>query len=124
MTTYLINRLRIPTGVPKPEALVYLESVEATLKPYGGKWLVLDAPVEVLEGEWPASAVLMEFPDMDTARNWYNSREYQRSSASGPTTSSATWFWSILSAPTSRRPSGRGRFEPTSPRGPTVTADH
>ena len=78
MTTYLINHLRIPSGVPKPEGLVYLESVEATFKPYGGKWLVLDAPVEVLEGEWPGSAVLMEFPDMDTARNWYNSPEYQR----------------------------------------------
>lgn len=38
---------------------------------------MLDAPVEVLEGEWPGSAVLMEFPDMDTARNWYNSPEYQ-----------------------------------------------
>ncbi len=77
MTTYLINHLRIPNGVPKPDGLTYLESVEATFKPYGGKWLVLDAPVEVLEGEWPGSAVLMEFPDMGTAKKWYNSPEYQ-----------------------------------------------
>lgn len=62
MTTYLINHLRIPNGVPKPEGLAYLESVEATFTPYGGKWLVLDAQVEVLEGAWPGSAVLMEFP--------------------------------------------------------------
>ncbi len=61
-----------------PEGLVYLESVEVTFKPYGGKWLVLDAPVEVLEGEWPGFAVLMEFSDMDMARNWHNSPEYQR----------------------------------------------
>jgi uncharacterized protein (DUF1330 family) len=78
MTTYLINHLRIPNGVPKPDALEYLESVEATFKPYGAKWLVLDAQVEVMEGEWPGSVVLMEFPDMDTAKEWYRSPEYQQ----------------------------------------------
>ncbi len=77
MSAYLINHMRIPNGVPKPEALVYLENVEATFEPYGGRWLALDAPVEVLEGEWPGSSVLMEFPDMDTAKRWYNSPEYQ-----------------------------------------------
>ena len=77
MTTYLINHLRIPNGIPKPEALVYLENVEATFIPYGGRWLALDAPVEPLEGAWPGSVVLMEFADMDTAKKWYNSPEYQ-----------------------------------------------
>ena len=78
MTTYLINHLRIPDGVPNPEALTYLENVEATFLPYGGKWLALDAPVDPLEGDWPGSVVLMEFPDMDTAQKWYNSPEYQK----------------------------------------------
>jgi uncharacterized protein (DUF1330 family) len=78
MTTYLINHLRIPNGVPKPEALVYLENVEATFLPYGGKWLVLDAQVVPLEGEWPGSLVLMEFPDMETAQKWYHSPDYQK----------------------------------------------
>ena len=77
MTAYLINHMRIPNGVPKPEGLVYLENVEATFEPYGGKWLVLDAQVQVLEGAWPGSAVLMEFPDMDAAKGWYYSPEYQ-----------------------------------------------
>ena len=77
MTTYLINHLRIPSGIPKPEALDYLENVEATFIPYGGKWLALDAPVEALEGAWPGSVVLMEFPDMDTAKKWYSSPAYQ-----------------------------------------------
>jgi uncharacterized protein (DUF1330 family) len=77
MPAYLINHLRIPNGFPKPEALVYLESVEATFTPYGGKWLVLDAQVEVIEGAWPGSVVLMEFPDMATAKKWYYSPEYQ-----------------------------------------------
>ena len=67
MTTYLINHLRVP-GLPRPENLEYLEKVEATFQPYGGKWLVLDGQVEVLEGAWPGAAVLMEFPDREAAR--------------------------------------------------------
>jgi uncharacterized protein (DUF1330 family) len=77
MTTYLVNHLRIPNGVPNAEALEYLEKVEATFLPYAGKWLALDAPVKALEGGWPGSVVLMEFPDMATAEKWYNSAEYQ-----------------------------------------------
>jgi uncharacterized protein (DUF1330 family) len=77
MTVYLINHLRVPQGVPKPDNLRYLEHVERTFEPYGGRWLVLDAPVEVLEGTWPGSAVLMEFPDMETAKAWYRSADYQ-----------------------------------------------
>ena len=78
MTTYLINHLRIPNGVPNSDGLTYLENVEATFKPFGGRWLVLDAPVEVLEGAWPGSVALMEFPDMNAAKNWYHSPEYQK----------------------------------------------
>jgi uncharacterized protein (DUF1330 family) len=78
MTTYLINHLRIPGEIPNAEALVYLENIETTFKPYGGKWLAIDAPVEALEGAWPGSAVLMEFPDMDAAKRWYSSPEYQK----------------------------------------------
>jgi uncharacterized protein (DUF1330 family) len=77
MTTYLINHLRIPNGVPKPDNITYLELVEATFAPYGGKWLAIDAPVEVVEGAWPGSAVLMEFPDRASATRWYASPEYQ-----------------------------------------------
>lgn len=77
MATYLINHLRIPGGVPKEESLAYLEQVEATTAAYGGKWLVVDAPVQVVEGAWPGSVVLIEFADMATAKAWYDSPEYQ-----------------------------------------------
>ena len=76
MTTYLVNHLRVP-GLPKPQNLEYLEAVEATFLPYGGRWLALDGAIEVLEGAWPGSVVLMEFPDRETARKWYDSPEYQ-----------------------------------------------
>jgi len=77
MSAYLINHLRIPDGIPNAEALEYLGRVEATFEPYGGRWLVLDAQVEVVEGAWPGSVVLMEFPSMEAAKSWYASPEYQ-----------------------------------------------
>ncbi|KQU87260.1 hypothetical protein ASD99_01320 [Mesorhizobium sp. Root695] len=76
MSTYLINHLRIPGDVPNDEGLSYLEQVEATVAPYGGKWLA-QGSVDVLEGAWPGSVVLMEFPSRDTASAWYNSAAYQ-----------------------------------------------
>jgi uncharacterized protein (DUF1330 family) len=77
MSTYLINHLRIPGGVPNDEGLSYLDQVEATAKPYGGKWLA-QGDVRVLEGAWPGAVVLMRFPSMIDAMNWYNSPAYQK----------------------------------------------
>jgi uncharacterized protein (DUF1330 family) len=77
MATYLINHLRIPGDVPNGAGLEYLEKVEATFAPYGGKWLVLGQHDEVLEGAWPGSVVLMEFPDRGAADAWYNSPAYK-----------------------------------------------
>jgi reactive intermediate/imine deaminase len=77
MATYLINHLRIPNEIPNAKGLEYLEKVEATFQPYGGKWLVLGQHDEVLEGAWPGSVVVMEFPDRESANAWYNSPAYQ-----------------------------------------------
>jgi uncharacterized protein (DUF1330 family) len=77
MSTYLINHLRIPGGVPNEEGLSYLEQVEATAKPYGGEWLA-QGGVRVLEGAWPGAAVVMRFPSMTDAVRWYNSPAYQK----------------------------------------------
>lgn len=77
MTAYLINHLRLPGGKPSPEGLDYLEQVERTAKPYGARWLA-QGDVNVVEGAWPGSVVLMEFPSLAEARNWYNSAEYQK----------------------------------------------
>lgn len=80
MSTYLINHLRTPGDVPRPGGpsyLEYLEEIQATLEPYGGKWLVQDSEVRVIEGAWPGSVVLIEFPGMREARDWYNSPAYQ-----------------------------------------------
>jgi uncharacterized protein (DUF1330 family) len=76
MSTYLINHLRIPGDVPDEDALSYLEQVEATVAPHGGKWLAQGAG-DVIEGAWPGSVVLMEFPDRAAANAWYKSPAYQ-----------------------------------------------
>ncbi|HEY6643360.1 DUF1330 domain-containing protein [Povalibacter sp.] len=76
MKTYLINHLRIPGDVPNSEALTYLDQVEATVAPHGGKWLAQGAG-DVIEGAWPGGVILMEFPNREAAMAWYRSAEYQ-----------------------------------------------
>ena len=77
MKTYLINHLRIPGDVPNLSALDYLDQVEATVAPYGGKWLAM-GPATVTEGSWPGAVVLMEFPSREQADNWYASDAYRK----------------------------------------------
>lgn len=76
MKTYLVNHLRIPGDTPNSQALDYLDQVEATVSPYGGRFLAM-GPLDVLEGAWPGAVVLMEFPDRKSADDWYRSPEYQ-----------------------------------------------
>jgi uncharacterized protein (DUF1330 family) len=76
MKTYLVNHLRIPGDIPNGQALDYLDQVEATVDPFGGKFLAM-GPIDVLEGSWPGAVVLMEFPDRRSATDWYNSEAYQ-----------------------------------------------
>jgi uncharacterized protein (DUF1330 family) len=44
---------------------------------YGLKPLTIYGAQETLEGEGPEGVVILEFPDADKARAWYNSSEYQ-----------------------------------------------
>ncbi|MFC0600245.1 DUF1330 domain-containing protein [Streptomyces palmae] len=60
-----------------PEVLEYLERIQATLDPFHGRFVIHGPPAEVLEGEWPGSMVLIEFPDLAAARAWYHSPAYQ-----------------------------------------------
>jgi uncharacterized protein (DUF1330 family) len=46
---------------------------------YGGKYLVRGGDCETLDGTWsPTRIVVLEFPDMARAREWYNSDLYAR----------------------------------------------
>ena len=44
---------------------------------YGGRYLVRGGASAVLEGDWiPKRVVVLEFPDVQTARRFYSSPEY------------------------------------------------
>lgn len=47
------------------------------MKVHGAEVCVRGGAVEVLEGDWtPGRVVILKFPDMAQARNFYNSTEY------------------------------------------------
>ena len=55
----------------------YTKIVTATVEKYGGRFVVRGGAVDVREGDWkPARLVILEFPTMAQARNWYDSPEY------------------------------------------------
>ena len=61
-----------------PDALAeYRRRNTDVVAAHGGRFLVRGGELEVVEGEWdPVRAVVIEFPDMATARNWYHSEDY------------------------------------------------
>lgn len=60
-----------------PEIVEYLQRIDETLAPFGGHFIIHGSEKTILEGEWPADLVVIAFPDMDHARNWYASPAYQ-----------------------------------------------
>jgi uncharacterized protein (DUF1330 family) len=75
MTAYALAHLR---GAPiHADVLEYLERIQATLAPFGGRFIVHGGTVDVLEGNWPGDVVIIEFPDLTKARSWYHSSIYQ-----------------------------------------------
>lgn len=75
MTAYALAHLRTPTI--NEDVLRYIETVQDTMDPYGGRFLVHGGEVEVKEGSWPGTVVIIEFPDMTAARAWYGSAAYR-----------------------------------------------
>jgi len=48
---------------------------------HGGRFVVRGGKTEVLEGEWSARIVVIEFESLDAARAWYDSDDYQAAAA-------------------------------------------
>jgi uncharacterized protein (DUF1330 family) len=66
--------------VRDPTALAgYAKEAAKIVAEHGGRYVALDAVPEVVEGVNPGlrSVVLMEFPDLDSARAWYEAPAYQ-----------------------------------------------
>jgi uncharacterized protein (DUF1330 family) len=75
MSAFAIAHLR--DRRPHPDIARYLDEIQATLDPFGGRFRVHNAQVEIREGDWPGFVVVIEFPDLDRARAWYDSPAYQ-----------------------------------------------
>src|SRR4051794_9620806 len=56
----------------------YAVRAAPALEPFGGRFIVRGGAIEKLEGDWePGRLVVIEFPDKESARNWYESDAYQ-----------------------------------------------
>lgn len=56
----------------------YRPLAAASIARFGGRFLVRGGAAELLEGSpAPNRTVVIEFPDIETARRWYRSEEYQ-----------------------------------------------
>ena len=61
-----------------PDAIrAYRDLAEATIAKYGGRYIVRGGAIDHVEGAWnPTMLVIVEFPTMDRAREWYQSPDY------------------------------------------------
>ncbi|MEU1277663.1 DUF1330 domain-containing protein [Streptomyces sp. NPDC005805] len=76
MTAYAVAHLQPPARLDD-EVFDYMERIQATMEPYGGRFLVHGANVEVVEGDWPGALVIVAFPGLREARAWYASDAYR-----------------------------------------------
>ena len=74
MPAYLI----VETDVHDPAKYeLYKAAAPAALASYGGRYLARGGELAVLEGDWqPSRLVVLEFPDVDAAKRFYDSPEY------------------------------------------------
>lgn len=75
MPAYLIGLFRTPVPAELAE---YQARVPGVVAQYGGRYVVRGGDHEVLEGEPPGDRyVVVEFPDRDAVKRFYESPEYQ-----------------------------------------------
>ncbi len=75
MPTLAVAHLRNVTM--GPAIAEYLRRIDATLEPFGGRYLVHGGEAETLEGRWSGDFIMIEFPDRSSAHRWYNSADYR-----------------------------------------------
>ncbi len=55
----------------------YREVAPESIAAHGGRYIVRGGELAVFEGDWnPSRVVVLEFPDLETAKRWYASEEY------------------------------------------------
>lgn len=74
MTAYVIGRINV---TDPEEYQTYARQTVALTEQAGGCFLVKGGAQTQLEGTGPGRHVIIEFPDRQTALDWYNSPSYQ-----------------------------------------------
>ena len=78
MPAYLLVELEIVDPIGFGE---YRKAVVPLVEKYGGKYLAASDRVEALEGDWhPKRIVMIEFPSMQKAKEWFGCEEYREPS--------------------------------------------
>jgi uncharacterized protein (DUF1330 family) len=76
MPAYVIVNVRVSDPELYKE---YAAGAPATIERFGGRYVARGGAVEVREGSWsPERLVVLEFPDADAARAWYESDDYRQ----------------------------------------------
>ena len=80
MAAYVISEVEVLDEARFEE---YRSRAKKSIEEHGGRYLVRAALPEAPEGDWPPQQrlVVVEFPDMDTARRWYASDSYAQALA-------------------------------------------
>src|SRR5258708_29035932 len=56
----------------------YAEKVRPTLHQHGGRWVAIEPGHVIKAGTWPyVRTVLVEFPSIEKAQQWYDSPDYR-----------------------------------------------
>ena len=75
MPAYAIAHLRNVTL--NRDLVDYLERIDVTLVPFGGRFLIHGGAKQLREGKVTDDIVVLAFPGMELARAWYDSPDYQ-----------------------------------------------
>ena len=79
MSAYVIVQVEIHDAATYER---YKTLAPPAIAAYGGRYIARGGATEALEGDWaPSRLVILEFPDMDTARAWWASPEYAEAKA-------------------------------------------
>ncbi len=74
MSAYIIVDVKIHNSRAYEE---YKKLTPASIAAYKGTFVVRGGVTESLEGDWePGRIVIVEFPDLEKAKQWWNSTEY------------------------------------------------
>jgi len=74
MPAYILVDVKIHNSIAYEE---YKKLTPASIAAYKGKFIARGGATEILEGDWdPGRVVILEFPNKEQAKQWWNSTEY------------------------------------------------